>query len=211
MFLYCAGVACHAPGTVRPRVPGAVRTEALQTQRSLHSRNHASCARHFRWHTNLDVFPFFLTFFGPGVLCCKTFAGTPNLDFRLVFLVACLSVSISLAHCGKKHECFLWFSNRSVEVEGAVTVNFGKVMERLRKLRAGISHHDSAERFTNLGVDVYIGHGEFTSPNTIEVCEYKTTFACRASQMDATYSAFAVYVEARGKVDQTIESWPRGW
>ncbi|CAM9227827.1 unnamed protein product, partial [Hapterophycus canaliculatus] len=56
-----------------------------------------------------------------------------------------------------------------VEVEGPVTVNFGKVMARLRKLRAGISHHDSAERFTGLGVDVYIGHGEFTSPNTIEV------------------------------------------
>lgn len=56
-----------------------------------------------------------------------------------------------------------------VEVEGSVNVNFGKVMERLRKLRAGISHHDSAKRFTSLGIDVYIGHGEFTSPNTIEV------------------------------------------
>ncbi|CAN0082483.1 unnamed protein product [Pylaiella littoralis] len=56
-----------------------------------------------------------------------------------------------------------------VRVEGVVTVNFGIVMERLRKLRAGISHHDSAKRFTSLGIDVYIGHGEFTSPSTIEV------------------------------------------
>lgn len=54
-------------------------------------------------------------------------------------------------------------------MEGVVTVNFGIVMERLRKLRAGISHHDSAKRFTSLGIDVYIGHGEFTSPSTIEV------------------------------------------
>ncbi|CAB1105498.1 unnamed protein product [Ectocarpus sp. CCAP 1310/34] len=42
-------------------------------------------------------------------------------------------------------------------------------MERLRKLRAGISHHDSAKRFTSLGIDVYIGHGEFSSPNTVQV------------------------------------------
>ncbi|CAM9105797.1 unnamed protein product [Laminaria digitata] len=42
-------------------------------------------------------------------------------------------------------------------------------MERLRRLRAGISHNDSAERFTKLGIDVYIGHGKFTSPSTIQV------------------------------------------
>lgn len=64
----------------------------------------------------------------------------------------------------------VFFFTCRVEVEGAVTVNFGKVMERLRKLRAGISHHDSAKRFTSLGIDVYIGHGEFSSHNTVEVC-----------------------------------------
>ncbi|CAM9246485.1 unnamed protein product [Laminaria digitata] len=42
-------------------------------------------------------------------------------------------------------------------------------MERLRRLRSGISHDDSAERFTKLGIDVYFGHGEFTSRNTIQV------------------------------------------
>ena len=44
-----------------------------------------------------------------------------------------------------------------------------QVMERLRRLRASISHADSAHRFTKLGVDVYIGHGKFTSPSTVEV------------------------------------------
>lgn len=56
-------------------------------------------------------------------------------------------------------------------------------MERLRRLRAGISHHDSAARFTKLGIDVYIGHGEFTSHNTVEVSsrlgpESDQTIAC---------------------------------
>ena len=46
---------------------------------------------------------------------------------------------------------------------------FATVMERMRKLRAGISHHDSVERFTHLGVDVFIGNGHFVSPSAVEV------------------------------------------
>jgi pyruvate/2-oxoglutarate dehydrogenase complex dihydrolipoamide dehydrogenase (E3) component len=42
-------------------------------------------------------------------------------------------------------------------------------MERMRRLRAGISAHDSAERFRKLGVDVYLGHGRFAGPSTIEI------------------------------------------
>jgi pyruvate/2-oxoglutarate dehydrogenase complex dihydrolipoamide dehydrogenase (E3) component len=43
-------------------------------------------------------------------------------------------------------------------------------MERMRKLRAGISKHDSAARFSKeLGIDVFLGRGKFTSHNTIEV------------------------------------------
>ena len=46
---------------------------------------------------------------------------------------------------------------------------FATAMKRMRKLRAGISAHDSAERFRNLGVDVYIGHGRFAGPSTVTV------------------------------------------
>jgi pyruvate/2-oxoglutarate dehydrogenase complex dihydrolipoamide dehydrogenase (E3) component/uncharacterized membrane protein YdjX (TVP38/TMEM64 family) len=46
---------------------------------------------------------------------------------------------------------------------------FATVMERMRKLRAGISHHDSVERFTKLGVDVFIGNGRFVSSSAVEV------------------------------------------
>lgn len=49
-------------------------------------------------------------------------------------------------------------------------VDFSKAMERMRKIRAGISFHDSAERYSKeLGVDVFIGQGTFTGPDTIEV------------------------------------------
>lgn len=47
--------------------------------------------------------------------------------------------------------------------------DFSKVMERLRKIRADISGNDSAKRYTEKGVDVFIGEGKFTGRNTIEV------------------------------------------
>ena len=42
-----------------------------------------------------------------------------------------------------------------------VSVDFPHVMERMRRLRAGISVHDSAERFRSLGVDVFFGQARF--------------------------------------------------
>jgi pyruvate/2-oxoglutarate dehydrogenase complex dihydrolipoamide dehydrogenase (E3) component len=42
-------------------------------------------------------------------------------------------------------------------------------MERMRKLRASISEHDSAERFRKLGIDVYIGNARFVGSSTVEV------------------------------------------
>jgi len=48
-------------------------------------------------------------------------------------------------------------------------VKFSEVMERMRRLRASISPHDSAKRFSELGIDVYFGQGTFTSSNTVVV------------------------------------------
>ena len=58
-----------------------------------------------------------------------------------------------------------------------VTVDFGKAMERMRELRAGIAHHDSAARLTGLGVDVFIGQARFTSRDTIAVDDQRLRFA----------------------------------
>ncbi len=48
-------------------------------------------------------------------------------------------------------------------------VDFPKVMERLRRIRAEISDNDSASRYTEKGVDVFIGEAKFTGRNTVEV------------------------------------------
>lgn len=56
-----------------------------------------------------------------------------------------------------------------VSTEGAVTVDFPKVMERMRAIRAGIAPHDSAARYTEQGVDVYLGEARFTAKDAVEV------------------------------------------
>ncbi len=56
-----------------------------------------------------------------------------------------------------------------IHVPEHIEVDFPAVMERMRRLRAGISHHDSAERFRKIGVDTFLGKGHFSSSNTVEV------------------------------------------
>lgn len=52
----------------------------------------------------------------------------------------------------------------------ALDIDFAAAMERMQQVRAGISDHDSARRFSEeLGVDVFFGQGRFSGPETIEV------------------------------------------
>ncbi len=54
--------------------------------------------------------------------------------------------------------------------------DFGAAMERMRRLRAGISRHDSASRFTGLGIDVFIGEGRFVAGDAVEVAGQRLRF-----------------------------------
>ncbi len=56
-----------------------------------------------------------------------------------------------------------------VSVPDGVGVDFAAVMERVRRVRAEISPHDSAKRYAALGVDVFLGEGRFTRPDALEV------------------------------------------
>jgi pyruvate/2-oxoglutarate dehydrogenase complex dihydrolipoamide dehydrogenase (E3) component len=47
--------------------------------------------------------------------------------------------------------------------------DFGEVMARMRRLRAGLSRIDGAPRFRDLGVDVFLGEGRFTGRDTVTV------------------------------------------
>ena len=56
-----------------------------------------------------------------------------------------------------------------VTVPGKPTVDFARVMERMRALRSDISAHDSVQRFREKGIDVFLGQAKFLAGNSIEV------------------------------------------
>lgn len=63
-----------------------------------------------------------------------------------------------------------------VHVPDGVRVDFGKAMERMRRLRAKIAPNDSAARFQELGIDVYLGAASFTASGTVRVGETDLKF-----------------------------------
>jgi pyruvate/2-oxoglutarate dehydrogenase complex dihydrolipoamide dehydrogenase (E3) component len=54
--------------------------------------------------------------------------------------------------------------------------DFSRAMERMRRLRAEISAHDSVKRFSSLGAQVFLGAAYFKSPNTVEVGGHSLRF-----------------------------------
>jgi pyruvate/2-oxoglutarate dehydrogenase complex dihydrolipoamide dehydrogenase (E3) component len=64
-----------------------------------------------------------------------------------------------------------------VRVPANAEVDFAAVMERLRRVRAEISPHDSAARLSEeFGVHVFLGEGRFTGPDTLEVAGANLNF-----------------------------------
>ena len=64
-----------------------------------------------------------------------------------------------------------------VTIKGEVAVDFPAVMERMRRLRADISPHDSAARFRELGIDVFLGSAKFSGADTVQVGDKTLRFA----------------------------------
>jgi pyruvate/2-oxoglutarate dehydrogenase complex dihydrolipoamide dehydrogenase (E3) component len=71
-----------------------------------------------------------------------------------------------------------------VRIEGEIKIDFATLMDRMKKIRAQISHHDAATNWTNkYGIDIFLGQAKFIDRNTVEVNGKKLTFtkACIAS------------------------------
>lgn len=62
---------------------------------------------------------------------------------------------------------------------GAPQVDTAEVLARMRRIRAAIAPHDSAERLRREGVDVFLGDARFTGPDTVRVGAHTLRFtAC---------------------------------
>ena len=116
---------------------------------------------------------------GAGTAGLVTAAGSAGLGAKVALIERGLMGGDCLNHGCVPSKALLRSAHAAAEVRRAgelgvrvpegVTVDFPAVMERLRRLRAGIAPHDSAARFRSLGVDVYLGEARFTSRHTVEV------------------------------------------
>lgn len=62
------------------------------------------------------------------------------------------------------------------QIPSDIRVDFGAVMQRMRRIRARISRNDSARRLSAAGVELYFGPARFTGSNTLSVDGTKLRF-----------------------------------
>lgn len=63
-----------------------------------------------------------------------------------------------------------------IQTPDTIDINFAAVMQRMRRIRADISHHDSVARFSQLGIDVFLGAAQFMNGETIKVNDSQLRF-----------------------------------
>jgi pyruvate/2-oxoglutarate dehydrogenase complex dihydrolipoamide dehydrogenase (E3) component len=120
-----------------------------------------------------------LVVLGAGTAGLVTAAGAAGLGAKVALIEKklmggdCLNVgcvpSKSLIRAARAVADVRYSGEYGVRVPAGVTVDFSALMERMRKLRARISSHDSARRFRELGVDVFLGAATFAGRDSVEV------------------------------------------
>ena len=90
----------------------------------------------------------------------KKFMGGDCLNF------GCVPSKAFLAAANIAHTVKVQAEEFGIKIKGEVEVDFARVMERVRKIRAEISENDSVERFHKfLGVDTFLGEAKFIGKN----------------------------------------------
>lgn len=131
------------------------------------------------WQNPTPSQPYHLVVIGAGTAGLVTAAGAAGLGARVALIERelmggdCLNVgcvpskgvirTARVAATVRDADAF------GIRVPDGVHVDFAHAMERMRRLRAKISPADSAQRFSDLGVDVYFGQGSFVDDKTITV------------------------------------------
>jgi len=127
--------------------------------------------------------------------------GGDCLNFGCVPSKALLSAAHSVYDARQSEKFGFTFKN-------AGTLDFAKVMADLRKKRNDLAHHDSVQRFTDLGIDVFLGDGKFISPNCVEVSGKKLNFhrAVIATGARASLPPISGLAEATPLTNETLFS-----
>jgi len=118
-----------------------------------------------------------LVVIGAGTAGLVTAAGAAGLGARVALVEKHLLGGDCLNVGCVPSKCIIRSSRAAADVRAAAQfgvlltagadVDFPAVMERMRRLRSGISTLDSVRRFRDLGVDVFLGEAQFTGQDAI--------------------------------------------
>lgn len=105
----------------------------------------------------------------------------------------CLNVgcvpSKALISCARTAAAARSGAQYGVTIDGEVKTDFPAIAERLRQIRADISPVDSAKRFADMGIDVFLGEAKFTKDKYVEIggkrLPYKKAVICTGARASA--------------------------
>ena len=134
------------------------------------------------WTNPTSNAPYHLVVIGAGTAGLVTAAGAAGLGARVALVERelmggdCLNVGCvptkAIIRAARVAATVRDAAPFGVNINGHAQIDFGKAMERMRRLRSEISPNDSAKRFSELGVDVYFGQGTFVDNRTITVTRH---------------------------------------
>lgn len=164
-----------------------------------HNRRLESHVHPVDWQNPTPAGRYNLVVIGAGTAGLVTAAGAAGLGARVALVERelmggdCLTVgcvpSKGLISAARAAAAVRSAGEYGVAGPPEVRVDFPAVMERMRRLRADISPADSARRFRDLGVDVFLGPGEFTSSNEVRVgdatLQFKKAVICTGARAQA--------------------------
>ena len=163
----------------------------MQSLRSddLHDQRLISQVHPPDWHNPEPAKRYNLTVIGAGTAGLVCAAAAAGLGAKVAVIERelmggdCLNFgcvpSKALLRCARTYADACRARDYGVVAVLAPEVDFAAVMSRMRRLRAELSERDSVGRFKSLGVDVFLGNGRFSGPDSIAVAG-RTLYFSRA-------------------------------
>lgn len=167
-----------SPEHIQETEPVEVKTVRILPEDE-HNRDLLANVHPLDWTNPEPIERYNLVVIGAGTAGLVTAAGAAGLGAKVALVEQFLLGGDCLNVGCVPSKCLIGSSRVYGEIRGArgfgiqvppgVEADFPAVMERMRRLRARISHNDSAARFQALGVDVFLGRAHFAGPDAVMV------------------------------------------
>jgi pyruvate/2-oxoglutarate dehydrogenase complex dihydrolipoamide dehydrogenase (E3) component len=167
-------------------MPKADNDQAILSPWDTHNQNLAAHVHPPNWENPKPASTYNLVVIGAGTAGLVCAAGAAGLGAKVALIERhlmggdCLNVgcvpSKAVIRAARAAAAVRNAGEFGVSIPDGMRIDFGQVMERMRRLRASIAPHDSVKRFSDMGIDVFIGDGRFVDTHSVEVAGERLSF-----------------------------------